>query len=87
MGIEARIYTDYGVFIPAQDTREFHCPEGTQVSIFNFGATGISSEGLHYPLRDFDQLWQGTLNETTAPSFTLHAEGAYLVYLTYPSPE
>ena len=82
-GIEARIYTDYGVFIPVRDTYTFHCPRGTQVSVFNFGATGISSEGLRYPLRDFNQLWQGTLNESTAPSFTIHARGPYLVYLTY----
>lgn len=82
-GIEARAYTDYGVFIPCRDTREFAVPEGTQVSIFNFGATGIHAEGLRYPLRDFTSWWQGTLNETTAGRFMIHARGPYLVFLNY----
>ena len=61
-GIEARAYTDFGVFIPSENEREFTCPPGTQVSIFNFGATGLRAEGLRYPIRDFDSWWQGTLN-------------------------
>ncbi len=83
-GIDARIYTDFGVFIAASGPRTFHCPAGTQVSIFNFGATGISGEGLRYPLRDFTSWWQGTLNATTAPAFTIHATGPYLVFINYP---
>lgn len=83
-GIDARAYTDYGVFIPVNGTREFCCQEGTQVSIFNFGATGLQAEGLRYPIRDFDNWWQGTLNETTAPRFTIRANGPYLVFLNYP---
>ncbi len=83
-GIEARIYTDYGVFIPVTDDATFHVPAGTQISVFNFGATGISGEGLHYPLRDFDNWWQGTLNETTGDRFTIHARGTYLVFINYP---
>lgn len=82
-GIEARAYTDFGVFIPVVGDKEFSCPEGTQVSIFNFGATGMHADGLRYPLRDFDSWWQGTLNETTAPSFTIYARGAYLVFINY----
>lgn len=83
-GIEARAYTDFGVFIPVNGDREFFCPVGTQVSIFNFGATGLRAEGLRYPLRDFDSLWQGTLNETTADRFAIHAQGCYLVFINYP---
>ena len=83
-GIHARAYTDFGVFIPARDTQEFHCPAGTQVSIFNFGATGLSAEGLRYPLRDFTSWWQGTLNETIAPTFRIHASGPYLIFIAYP---
>lgn len=84
-GIDARAYTDFGVFIPAEGRREFICPEGTQVSIFNFGATGLHAEGLRYPIRDFTSWWQGTLNETTAPGFTIHARGRYLVFINYPA--
>lgn len=83
-GIEARAYTDYGVFIPASGDREFHCPPGTQISIFNFGATGLRAEGLRYPIRDFTSWWQGTLNEATAPTVAIHARGSYLVFINYP---
>lgn len=83
-GIEARAYTDYGVFIPVSGDREFHCPAGTQVSIFNFGATGLRAEGLRYPIRDFDSWWQGTLNETTAVTFRIQARGPYLLFINYP---
>lgn len=84
-GIEARAYTDFGVFIPARDDMRFFCPRGSQVSIFNFGATGLHADGLRYPLRDFDSWWQGTLNETTADHFTIHANGYYLVFINYPA--
>lgn len=84
-GIDARIYTDYGVFIPVDGTREFACVPGTQVSVFSFGATDMNSEGLAYPLRTFTQLWQGTLNSAPTGRFAIHARGPYLVYLTYPS--
>lgn len=84
-GIEARIYTDYGVFIPCRGHSEFTCREGTQVSIFNFGAIHIRSLGLRYPIRDFKALWQGTLNETVTPRFVIDAEGSYLVFINYPS--
>ncbi|MBD5368578.1 MAG: thiamine diphosphokinase [Bacteroides sp.] len=83
MGLDVRAYTDYGVFIPVKGDREFQCPTGTQVSIFNFGASGISATGLRYPLRDFTSWWQGTLNETTAPQFTIRARGTYLVFINY----
>ena len=82
-GIEARIYTDYGVFIPVADGGTFYCQAGTQVSVFNFGATDLHAEGLRYPIRDFDSWWQGTLNETTADSFTIHARGRLLLFINY----
>lgn len=82
-GLDVRIYTDYGVFIPVQGTKRFVCAPGTQVSIFNFRARGMSSEGLRYPIRDFDSLWQGTLNETPSGEFVISAEGSYLVFINY----
>lgn len=84
-GVEARAYTDFGVFIPVAGERVFHCPAGTQVSIFNFGAKGMTSEGLRYQIRDFDNWWQGTLNETVSESFVIRAKGYYLVFINYPS--
>lgn len=82
-GIDARAYTDYGVFIPVHGERKFYCQQGTQVSVFNFGASGMTSEGLRWSLRDFHNWWEGTLNESIEDSFKIHAQGDYLVYLNY----
>ena len=83
LGLEVRMYTNHGVFIPCCDTTTLHCPKDTAVSIFNFTATHLSSEKLAYPIYDFTNWWQGTLNQTLADDFTIHAQGCYLVYLAY----
>ena len=83
MGAEVRSYTDYGVFIPCKGTCNFACREGQQVSIFNFTAKGLKEKGLAYPIYDFTSWWQGTLNKCTDTSFTIEAEGEYLVFLNY----
>ncbi len=75
-GANVRTFTDYCVFIPCRHT-------GKQVSIINFGAHGLRGEGLVYPLSDFTNWWQGTLNECTGTEFTVHAEGEYLVVINY----
>lgn len=80
-GMEVRTITDYGVFIPANGTQTFVSHAGQQVSIINFGAKGLKGEGLVYPLSDFTNWWQGTLNEATANEFTVHCTGEYLVFL------
>lgn len=82
-GLDVRIYTDFGVFIPCRDTCRFHCPVGTAVSIFSFGTEGMTSTGLAYPLYDFTTWWQGTLNHTTAEDFSISCRGDYLVFLNY----
>ena len=83
MGMDVRSYTDYGIFIPCKDTVTFRCRKGQQVSIFNFTARGMKSKGLAYPIYDFTSWWQGTLNRCTDTSFTIEAEGEYLVFLNY----
>lgn len=83
MGVEVCMYTDYGVFVPCKDTCVFECRPGQQVSIFNFTAKGLKSKGLAYPIYDFTSWWQGTLNKCTDTSFTIEAEGEYLVFLNY----
>ncbi len=83
MGAEVRSYTDYGVFVPCKDTCVFESRPGQQVSIFNFTAKGLKSKGLAYPIYDFTSWWQGTLNRCTNTSFTMEAEGEYLVFLNY----
>lgn len=42
--------------------------------------------GLVYPLSDFTNWWQGTLNECIGTEFTIEAEGEYLVFLNFPQP-
>ena len=81
-GIEVLTVTDYGVFMPANGTQTFKSQPGQQISIINFGAKGLQGEGLVYPLSDFTNWWQGTLNEATADEFTIHCTGEYLIFLT-----
>lgn len=83
MGADVHSYTDYGEFIPCKDTCVFDCRPGQQVSIFNFTAKGLKSEGLAYPIYDFTTWWQGTLNCCIGTSFTIEAEGEFLVFLNY----
>ena len=83
MGIDGVMFTDYGFFIPAYGTRTFSSAKGQQVSIFNFGSTRITSEGLRWNSYAYDQWWQGTLNEALSDTFTLAADGYYMVYLQF----
>ena len=80
-GMEVRMITDYGIFIPAQDTQTFASHPEQQVSIINFGAKGLKGKGLVYPLSDFTNWWQGTLNEAIAEEFSIYCTGEYLVFL------
>lgn len=75
MGVNARIFTDYGVFIPCKDICTFECRKGQAVSIFNFTGRNFKAEGLEYPLYDFTTWWQGTLNVCTDTIFRIDAEG------------
>ncbi|WP_455497792.1 thiamine diphosphokinase [Coprobacter sp.] len=75
--------TDYGIFLPACNSRTFDSYPGQQVSIFSFGTCNMYSEGLVYPVRDFTRLWEGTLNEASGTSFSISCKGNYLVYLSY----
>lgn len=82
-GAEAQMFTDFGAFIPCSGSSTFNVSVGQQVSIFNFGATGFKSQGLKYPIYDFTNWWQGTLNEATGQQISIEANGDYLVYLPY----
>ena len=79
-GVDVRSFTDYGVFVPCNGTTTHKCRKGQQVSIFCITAKSLSAEGLLYPIYDFTNWWQGTLNECTEESVTIHAEGEYLLF-------
>lgn len=82
-GATVRCYTNYGVFIPCKDSLTLPSHKGQQISIINFTARGFKSTGLLYPIYDFTNWWQGTLNECTGESFTIDAEGEYLLFINY----
>ena len=85
-GAYVRSYTDHGIFNPCRNTCTFTCQPGQQVSFINFNALKLHGLGLVYPLSDFTNWWQGTLNECIGTEFTIEAEGEYLVFLNFPQP-
>ncbi len=82
-GCDVRSFTDHGVFIPCNGTTTHKCRKGQQVSIFGITARDLSAEGLLYPIYDFNNWWQGTLNECTGDEFTINANGEYLLFINY----
>lgn len=76
-------FTNHGVFVPCNGTTIHCCRKGQQLSIFSITAKALSAEGLLYPIYDFTNWWQGTLNECTGESVTIHAEGEYLLFFNY----
>ena len=83
LGNISLLYTDYGVFVAVNDDAVFESFARQQVSIFNFGAKGLSAEGLEYPLSDFTSWWQGSLNQSSGDEFVIHAQGEYITFLTH----
>ena len=60
--------SDDGVAFPVNDTIEFDCGEGREVSIFSPDSSlKITSEGLMYPTDEvvFDNWWKATLNKAS----------------------
>ena len=82
-GCDVCSFTDHGVFIPCNGTTTHKCRKGQQVSIFSITARDLSAEGLLYPIYDFNNWWQGTLNECTGDEFTIKAKGEYLLFMNY----
>lgn len=82
-GAQVRSFTDHGVFIPCNGDTTLKCRKGQQVSIFSITAKKLSAEGLLYPIYDFSNWWQGTLNECTGEQFTIYSEGEYLLFVNF----
>ncbi len=82
-GCDVCSFTDYGVFIPCNGTTTHKCRKGQQVSIFAITAKDLSAEGLLYPIYDFNNWWQGTLNECIGDEFTIKATGEYILFINY----
>ena len=83
MGLNVVMFTDYCSIFPCKDYVCIDSKVGQQISIINFGATNLNSEGLKYPIYDFTALWQGTLNECISEKCSISANGEFLVILDY----
>jgi thiamine pyrophosphokinase len=87
LGINVKMVTDYGTFIPISGKVRLNSFEGQQVSIFSFNnETRISSKNLKYPLAEMllPEPWMGTLNESLGNWFELDiSSGAIIVYQTH----
>lgn len=83
MGVQPLMATDFGWFVPVQGKAVFASFPGQQVSLFNVSCQRLSSVMLKWNAYPYGQLWQGTLNEALGDTFTIDADGCYLVYRTY----
>ncbi len=99
MGMEVRLLTDCGIFLPCRGDVMCHVPipeafspasdkdalrtKSTQVSIFNFSCQEFHTEGLRYPVVHLDNWWEGTLNEAITSPFYIQADGEYLLFINY----
>ena len=83
MGLNVIMLTDYCSIFPCKDYISINSNVGQQISIINFGACNLKSEGLKYPIYDFTALWQGTLNECISEKCSIKADGEFLVILDY----
>ena len=82
-GLTVRMLTDHCEILPCSGTAQFRTFVGQQISIININARNFSSEGLLYPIYDFQEWWQGTLNEASADTITIHAQGDYLILMDF----
>lgn len=82
-GVTPLMATDYGWFVLAAGNAVFESMPGQQVSLFNVSCSKLSSEGLKWQAYPYSEFWQGTLNEALGHSFSIAAEGLFLVYRTY----
>ena len=77
--------TNYGIFTPINGTTTFESYAGQQVSVFSFTPEAeITFHGLKYAVdkQKFKELWEGSLNEAVAQSFTVEL-GKGAVVLVY----
>ena len=99
LGMEVRLFTDYGVFLPCRGDVSCHVPipegfcqasdedalrtKSTQVSIFNITCRTFHAEGLRYPFTHLGNWWEGTLNEAITSPFSIQGDGEYIVFINY----
>ena len=73
-GINIEAVSDEGTIFPINDTIEFDCGQGREISIFSPDSTlRIKSQGLMYKTDDvvFDNWWKATLNKASQDNVRL----------------
>lgn len=85
--IKTEIVSDYGIWSCCNESSHFKSFHGQQISIFsNLPETKVFSENLKYPLNGMllDELWKGTLNESTSNSFRIiFDKGEVMVFRSF----
>jgi len=86
--ISLKMVSNTGIFIPINQTTTFESYQGQQISVFSFSPEAeISYRGLKYPVykQKFKELWEGSLNEAIAESFTIEVKknAAILVFAAF----
>lgn len=77
------LLTDHGWFVIAHGDAAFESFPRQQVSIFNLSCSKLQGENLRWQPYAYQQLWQGTLNESTGREVRLTGDGMFMVFRTY----
>ncbi len=82
------LWTDTGRFIPCRGNRSFPVQPGDQLSVITLSPeTPVTLEGVRWPLHQcpLPRWWQGTLNEATGQTLSLHCpeDQPVLLYLPW----
>ncbi|MDX9846049.1 MAG: thiamine diphosphokinase [Tenuifilaceae bacterium] len=87
LGVEVKMVTDFGTFIPLLTSTKLESFAGQQVSIFSFtNATRLTTHNLKYPIEGttLPEPWMGTLNQSLGDYFELEFEpGPLVVFATH----
>lgn len=77
--------TDWGIFTPISDSKEFKSYRGEQVSIFAIDPKKLVTHNLKYPVdgRILTNWWQGSLNESLGDSFRIDPQGRVIVFQVF----
>lgn len=82
-GLRPIMATDHGLFTAHCGDTSLRVTPGQQVSLFNLSAGVMSSRGLRWPVSAYREWWRGTLNEATAETVDIQADGEYIVFREY----
>jgi thiamine pyrophosphokinase len=82
LGLDVKMVTDFGTFVPLLTSARLESYTGQQVSIFSFNnATRITTRNLKYPIADspLPEPWMGTLNESLGEWFEIEFDAGSLI--------